>query len=126
MKKYNIIIVIVSLATVVFAEMARINSQDIFYGLQTWLPQSLGLVSVSVFVTSLILLFFRTEIFKSWLVFSVWFLPLSALFITLARENRNALDIVPDKEMAAMLMAGFYFFFSLIIIIVKSWKLRGK
>lgn len=84
------------------------------------------LFSSSIFLISLVLLFLGADVFKSWLIFSAWFLPLSALFITLAREDHNALDIIPDKEITVMLMTGFYFFISLVVIVIKSWKLRGK
>lgn len=128
MKKYIIIISAIAFLGIVtgISYLCHPDENLICRGEHQLFSLPVWLISASVFVSSFILLFLRAEIFKSWLIFSAWFLPLSILFIFLAPEYSNAFDIVPDKEITTMLMSAIFFLISLIIVAVKSWKLRGK
>jgi hypothetical protein len=83
-------------------------------------------ISFSVFVISVILLFVRDEIFKSWLIFSAWFLPLSVALIILSPEYSYDIITPFDKKLTTMWMSSIFAIISLILIIYKSIKLRGK
>jgi cytochrome bd-type quinol oxidase subunit 2 len=87
------------------------------------------LFSAPVFLLSLILLFLREEIFRSWKHFAYWWLPISAFFIMLAPStDRGSFDFGMgfDREAVTWFFAVLFFLISLILIIYKSIKLRGK
>jgi len=112
----------------------------------TWIPQNDGVVvtecsddasfvqapvmfSVIFFFLSLVLLFLREEIFKTWKTFAIWWIPLSVLFIfSTPSSGGGSIGIGGsiDREIVTWWFAGLFLIISLVLIIYKSIKLKGK
>lgn len=90
--------------------------------------QPLVLFSFSVFLVSALLYFLREEIFRSWLRFAKWYLPLAGIAILLSRRSHGGWGYpnIFATEIVAMWTAGLFFLISLILIIYKSLKLRRQ
>jgi preprotein translocase subunit SecG len=90
-----------------------------------------SILSIFFFFISVIL-FARLKseaIFKSWKIFTYWWLPLSALFILSAPSSGGGSIGIGggiDREIVTWWFAGLFFIISLILIIYKSIKLKGK
>ncbi|MFC1721152.1 hypothetical protein ACFL0K_02795 [Patescibacteria group bacterium] len=83
-------------------------------------------LSLSLAIISLILIFLRKEIFHTWgIYFASWFLPLSVLLIYLTPVScGSSFGCFVDREFTTMFMAGAFLTISILIIAIKSWKLR--
>jgi len=90
------------------------------------IPFSVWIISCLVFLISLILLFLRSEIFKSWIKFSTLFVLVYAILIYLAPSQTSDFITPFDKKLTAWVLSFLFAIISLILIIYKSIKLRGK
>ena len=129
MKKNHVLIISVFLAVTLFvieANMRSINSLlcgeprsftciDIIGDI--WIA-SLILIPVPIF--SLITYFLREEVFRAWLRFTYWWVPLS-FAIVLFSSSRQSANIVgiSDQAIFGVLTWGIYVIISLILI---TWK----
>jgi len=147
--KNKTLIYILGGACAVFV-LAFILSDPLRFGIcrnsYTWIPQNDGVMvtecsddasfiqapamfSVVLFFLSLILLFLREEIFKSWKTFAIWWIPLSALFILSAPSSGGGSIGIGggiDREIVTWWFAGLFLIISLVLIIYKSIALRRK
>lgn len=89
-------------------------------------PFTIWSISLSIFLVSILTIFFRTEIFLSWLVFGAVYVPLSVVLIFLAPLQTHDLIAPFDKKTTALWLLCFFLLLSLLIIALKSWKLRGR
>src|SRR3989338_3349372 len=78
-----------------------------------------GLFSVALFVLSIILLFLQEKVFRAWVKFAKWYLPIVAVIIIIFPAQAGFLS--PDRETITWLTAGVFLIASLSIIIFKSW-----
>jgi hypothetical protein len=87
------------------------------------------LVQISIVVLLLVgvLYFLREEIFRAWIRFARWWVPLSLVLILAAPTSSHSWAIGGfDREGVTWLMDGLFLIISLILIIKKSVQLRGK
>ena len=77
------------------------------------------LFSVVFAIISLVLLFARDEIFRSWSKFARIFLPIAAILIILSPSQPSFLN--PDRELTTWWMAGLFLVISILLI---AWKWR--
>ena len=84
------------------------------------------ILGIAVFLPSLLLLFCKEEIFKSWFRFARWALPLSILLIIVAPTTNGSFTPFYgiNKEMVTWLMGGLFTLISLILIVWKSFAHR--
>ena len=80
---------------------------------------------------SLLLLFCKEQIFRSWLRFTKYYLPIALLLILTSSSGgggmfAGGLGTGFDREGMIWFTAGLFFVISVIMIAIKSWKLRGK
>jgi len=81
------------------------------------------------FVFSFITYKMRDEIFRTWIRFSYWWIPMSVLFTVLMLPARSGGSFgVPSFGVGgiAMFFAVLYVIISTILILYKSIKFRGK
>lgn len=99
-------------------------SCDNFYGEGIGFPMMM--VGTSIFIVSLLLYLFRELIFKSWLKFTYWYIPIAAIFIILSPVDGGGsfLPIGADKELSSWFFSVLFLIISVVIIIVKSVKLK--
>lgn len=85
--------------------------------------------SISLFLVSILLLFFSETIFNSWKKFAQIYIPISIILVLLAPNFVNTgMGVVGygfDKETTTWWLSGIFFVVSLIIIIRQSLKLRS-
>ncbi len=86
------------------------------------------LLPISLFLTSLILLFTREEVFHSWKKFVIGYLPIALilLFLTAGESGGGIGFAAIDGEIISWWLAGLFLIISLLIIGIKSWKLRDR
>ena len=82
----------------------------------------------SILATLLILFFVREEVFKSWLRFAYWAVPIGVIILWISPTTTPG-GFGPDmfdftKQTASWLVSGAFLIISLIIILRKSFK-RG-
>jgi len=128
MKKYNIIISILSLLGFLlgFFFLCQADINSVCRSNFSYIAFPVWGVSLSVFIVSLFLFFVRQEIFKSWLYFFSLFIPLSILLISIAPEYTADIITPFTKQITTWWMASIFFLISLLIIGIKSWKLRKR
>lgn len=91
--------------------------------------QIITLFSIPLLLFSLITYFLHEEVFRAWLRFAYWWVPLSIVLIFLAAGSSGGGYGMPnifDQEFVAITLSGLFALISLILIIVKSLLLRGK
>ncbi|GEM_PF-1677058 len=138
MKKYNFIIFALSLLGIIIGyslvaypetlgvckvgDISCLDNSFLIFGL----GRPLAITSFFVFLVSIILSFARNEVFRSWLNFAKWFLPLSIIGIIIAPTQTHNLFLVDpfDKQFASLFLSAIFFLVSLLIIAIKSWRLR--
>lgn len=87
--------------------------------------QPVGTMSFVILVVLVVLLFLHKEVFYVWLKFVAWFIPLSAISISIMPINGGSLFLPgPDKESTTWLMSGILSVVSVIIILVKLYRIR--
>lgn len=82
-----------------------------------------------IFLLSLITYKLREEVFRSWLHFAYWWIPISLLFTLPVPDSRGGGGFGMHSfgsEDFAMVLSILFFFISLIIIVIRSLTLRGK
>jgi len=90
---------------------------------------SLVLFSASFFLLSLISLFIRKEIFRLWIRFAKYYLPIAALLVILSPETSGGgfgFNMGVDAELTIWWTAGLFLFLALIIIIYQTISIRRK
>ena len=81
--------------------------------------------STSLFLTSLVLVFLRKEIFNAWIKFAIWAFPLFVFFsIDAGGPNRGF--FIPNEEEFAIILSWTFAIVSLAIIAWKYWRLSKK
>ena len=128
---YSFVIFLLAIALGVILTKNYTEIRSIGYDLTHVLDsliQTLGLFSLVIFVTSIILFFLREQIFHSWLRFAKWYLPIATLLILISSDSGGGLFIGfgggYDREGMIWFTSGLFLIISLILIAVKSWKLR--
>ncbi len=87
------------------------------------------LIFLTLFLLSLITYFLREEVFRAWLRFTYWWLPLSLVMIYLSAGNSGGgfgMPNILDQEFVAIIFSVLFATISIILIVVKSLLLRGK
>lgn len=80
-------------------------------------------IFVSIFIFSLITYKLKDKTFNSWKNFTVWFIPLSFIFISFIPTDTHGMDFVPIvKGTVIIALTILYSTISLILIIYKSLK----
>ncbi len=79
-----------------------------------------------LFLLSLITYKMRDEVFKAWIGFAIWFVPLSMIAILLTPVDDGGSWSIPLKGPVALLTTGLFFVISLSIICWKHFALRKK
>lgn len=88
--------------------------------------EPLLIFSILLVVILSILLFLNKNIFKSWLRFAAWWIPLSIILIVITPETSNSwmpLYFI-GKGTVTVLMAGIFSIISLILIAWKTFAAR--
>lgn len=80
-------------------------------------------MAVPAFIFSLISVFLREEVTRSWRKFTNYFLPISIVVILLTPNSSHGMDILPlIKENVTILLVSVYSIVSLVLILYKSFK----
>jgi len=90
-----------------------------------WTTIELLVVSIPLFISSVICTFLKDAVFRSWLYFSLCSIPFFILLEILAPEYGGQGIVSIDRGAVSFALSGLYFIISLILITYKSWKLRG-
>jgi ABC-type Fe3+ transport system permease subunit len=81
----------------------------------------------SLFLISLIALFVRESVFRTWFQFAKWWIPASFLLVSVSPDGSHGFfPALFTKESMSLWTAGLFLITSLILIIKKSIQLRGK
>jgi hypothetical protein len=82
-----------------------------------------SIISIPLFVFSVITYKLKDEVFISWKNFSIWWIPLSFVIITMFPTDTHGMDFVPIiKGTVSLLLSSLYSVISLVIILYKSFK----
>ena len=77
---------------------------------------------------SIITFFLRDEIFRAWLKFAYWWMPLSIFFIYLSANAGGGggwgIPTLIDPEFVSMVFSGFFFIISIFVIMSKRSNLK--
>ncbi|MFA5831093.1 MAG: hypothetical protein WC878_04670 [Candidatus Paceibacterota bacterium] len=132
MTKKNVLLISSNLI-VILCFLAYIQTGDICY-MKSWcrnfweeinLLGAILFIFIPIFLFSLITYKMRDEVFRSWIHFSCWWIPLSTIVSLITPESSSSLFSLDGKKIAVA--SSFLFaLISLILIIYKSVKLRGK
>ena len=114
-------------AFIVSLAVAFLTERDFDLGLRSTTLEaivlSLGFFSLITSVLSLVLYFRREEIFRSWLKFIKWYLPITAVIIAWSAMSRSGggwgMPNFFDSEMMSWFTAVLFLVISLILIIKK-------
>jgi len=82
-------------------------------------------IFIPLFLLSLITYKLRNEVFRAWLMFATWWVPLTILLVTLAPSNGHSLVPI-DTSRVSLFMNALFLIFSLAIIAWKYFSLRKK
>ena len=89
---------------------------------------NLTLIFLPVFILSLITFWMREEVFRAWLRFAYWWIPLTILLVLMTKDRSGGFGI-PDivtRESISMIFSTLFLLISLILITYKSFSLRKK
>ena len=78
-----------------------------------------------LFFLSLITFWMREEIFRVWLRFACWWIPLTIILVAISPSTSADFQII-DREFVAMVFTLLFTLVSLILIAYKSLALRKK
>ena len=84
---------------------------------------------VPVFLLSLITYFLREEIFRTWIRFTYWWIPISIFFVYLASGSSGGGFGIPnvlDQESVSYIFSTLFLIISLIIITFKYFTLPKR
>jgi hypothetical protein len=101
-------------------EFSRGNCSDFFGEIAAVLSPV-----VLLFLFSIITYKMNGEVYKTWIWFARWWIPMTMFFVLITQESSNMLFSWSNKSTAGFLSLLFLVI-SLILIIYKSLKLRGK
>lgn len=76
-------------------------------------------LSVSLFFTTLICIFFRKEIFDSWFRMTMWLFPTLVVIMFLIPEYGSAGIVSLDRDSMAFIFAILFFAASLTVVLIK-------
>ncbi|MDP2655497.1 MAG: hypothetical protein Q8P17_03110 [bacterium] len=82
----------------------------------------IGLFAIVLLAFSLITYFLREEVFRAWVRFAYWWIPVSIVLIYLAKDSSGGGFGIPnvlDQESVSFILAALFAFISLLIIV---WK----
>ena len=83
------------------------------------------LLFVPILLFSLVTYKMREEIFRAWIKFAVWWIPLSMILILISPEYTNDLVLPIVKGTVAMATSAVFIVVSLFIIARKHFAARG-
>lgn len=80
-----------------------------------------------VLIFSLITYKMRNEVFRAWLRFSYWWIPLSfILILSASNESGNVFPFPSLQAIFGIALPGLYFIVSLILILLKHFSARDN
>ena len=88
---------------------------------------NLLLIFLPAFVFSIITYFLREEVFRAWLRFAYWWIPVSLVFIYLAggwSGGGFGIPAVLDQEFVSLILSGLFVLISLLLIAYKYFDSR--
>ena len=88
---------------------------------------NLLLIFLPAFVFSIITYFLREEVFRAWLRFAYWWIPVSLVFIYLAggwSGGGFGIPAVLDQEFVSLILSGLFLLISLLLIAYKYFASR--
>ncbi len=91
--------------------------------------QPVGMLSITLLICGISLLFLRPEVFKTWSKFAMAAIPLAVIWIALTPVQSSSggtfgIGIAETRESVTWIASILFLVISLIIIAVKSYKLR--
>lgn len=125
MNKTKKIILFISLIFSVFF-ITTSNYSNLLYNYDIWskiidsaMPMLIAFSSIIIFLFSLITYFLKDEIFKPWIKFTYWWLPLSIIFTLITPGGSGSFFVnIWDKEMTVIFMSALYVVVSTIMLII--------
>ena len=85
-----------------------------------------GILILPAFVICLILCKMRDEIFRAWIRFAIWWVPLSIIIIGTASTDAQSYIFPSSQSLLGLLLPFLFVIISLIIIIYKWANLQKK
>ena len=85
-----------------------------------------GMFFLPLFILSLITYKLRDEVFKTWLHFVYWWVPLSVFLVFITPDSNPSILPIVTKGPVALLMSFLFLIISLIIIIIRFFTSRNK
>ena len=84
-------------------------------------------ILIPILLFSTITYFIKEDVFKAWLKFTYYYIPIYVLVILLLSDNRGGgFGPIFDSEFFAASLSGFYIIISLILVIYKAVSLKGS
>lgn len=125
MKKNKRIIFLISLILSIFFIVTS-NYSNLLNNYSFWpkiiesaIPMLIAFSSIIILTFSLITYFLKDEIFKPWLKFTYWWLPLSIIFTLITPGGSGSFFVsLWDKEMTVIFMSALYIAVSIIMLII--------
>jgi hypothetical protein len=90
------------------------------------ISQILGPLSLSFFIILFPLYFLREEVYLAWRKFALWYLPIAAILLFIARPSGGGMSLGFDRESLTFHFSAYFALISILIMFIKSIKLRGK
>jgi hypothetical protein len=72
------------------------------------------------------LYFLREEVYLAWRKFALWYLPIAAILLFIARPSGGGMSLGFDRESLTFHFSAYFALISILIMFIKSIKLRGK
>ena len=81
-----------------------------------------------LFILSLITYWMREEVFRAWLRFAYWWIPLTMVLVLMTRDSSGGFGIpsIVTRESVSMIFSALFLIISLILIAYKSFAIRKK
>lgn len=74
-----------------------------------------------IFLFSLITYFLKESVFRAWVNFAKWWVPLQILLVLITPESSGGYFVsIVDKQFVALILSGIFAVISLLIVIWKS------
>lgn len=121
MKKQKIIIFTISIFFVSIAFLINFLYRDSFFSRDMYkiIAEPLFYIGSSLFIVSLFYFFLKDEIFKPWIKFTYWWLPLSIIFTLITPGGSGSFFVsLWDKEITVIFMSALYVAVSIIMLII--------
>ena len=86
-------------------------------------------ISLPLFILSLITYFLKEQVFRTWLHFAYWWIPLSLLFVYIASQSSGGGFGIPnvfDTESVSIIFSVLFFIISILLIFIKSFITKSK